>query len=475
MDKTKLDELKSLVEKEKIDFVDLKLIDLSGYWRHVTIHSSNFSEEILKKGLGFDGSNYGYSSVQKSDLLLVPDLDAPAIVEDFAKVKKLSLYCDVYSIVGDEKERFFSSPRGTVKRAKNYLNQKGIADRCQFSPEFEFYIFDEFRFEYRNSSIALNIKNNQSACDDNEGSIGTIPGPRAGYHAVPPSDQTAGLRDMIVNFLEKQGIDTKYHHHETGVKGQAEIEIEFSDIVLASDLTMMIKYVVRNMANKAGKSATFMPKPLPENPGNGMHLHQFLVKDDKNIFAGNEYSGLSKTALNYIGGLLKHGKSLMAFTNPTTNSYRRLVPGHEAPTDLVYSRANRSAAIRIPGYLQGESKRRLELRTMDGTCNPYLAYSAILMAGLDGVENEIDPADHNFGPIDENIYELSQDERTKIKSTPNALSDALLELENDHSYLTKGDVFSEEQINNWIRTKREELMEFTDKPHPKEYELYYDL
>jgi len=475
MAKTRIDELKSLINKEGIDFVDFKLIDLSGYWRHVTIHSSNFTEDVLSKGLGFDGSNYGYSSVQKSDLLLVPDLEAPVIVEDFAKAKRLSLCCDVYRIVDDEKERFFPSPRGTIKRAKNYLREKGIADRCQFSPEFEFYLFENFQFEYRNSSIALNISNNNLACGSDEEPTGTVSGPGAGYHAVPPSDKTADLRDMIVGFLESQGISTKYHHHETGVKGQAEVEVKFSDIVLASDLTMLIKYVIRNMAHEAGKSATLMPKPLPENPGNGMHLHQFLVEDGENIFAGSEYGGLSQTALNYTGGLLKHGKSLMAFTNPSTNSYRRLVPGHEAPTDLVYSRGNRSAAIRIPGYLQGESKRRIELRTMDGTCNPYLAYSAILMAGLDGIENEIDPAAHNFGPIDENIYELSPEERGKIKSTPDSLSDALLELEKDHGYLTKGDVFSEEQITNWIRTKREELMEFTDKPHPKEYELYYNI
>jgi glutamine synthetase len=340
------------------------------------------------------------------------------------------------------------------------------------SPEFEFYVFDQVDYAYERNLAYFHV-----ACDEapwGEAHDGFRLGPMGGYHAAPPADRLMELRCAIVSFLEGNGVWVKYHHHEIGGAGEVEIEIGFNELLKAADNTLFIKYAARNIAHRHGKSATFMPKPLPSYPGNGMHLHQYLVKGGKNVFyAPNGYGGMSELGLRYIGGLLAHGASLMAFTNPSTNSYRRLVPGFEAPVAFTFGLANRSAAIRIPSYITDPTKQRLELRTIDATCNPYLAYAAVLLAGLDGIERGIDPG--TFGPYEENLHQLSPEERAKIKFAPSSLSEALRALEQDHEYLLRGGVFTMEQLDAWLRAKREEVAGFYDKPHPYEYALYYDF
>jgi glutamine synthetase len=468
--------VREIIEKQNIKFVDFKIVDLIGRWRHVTIPASRFTPNLAEIGLGFDGSNYGYRPVQKSDMLFIPDITT-AKVEQFPGERAITMTGDIYEVgEGGETKPFSQDPRRTAKRAVEYLNKVGIADHCYLSPEFEFYIFDRSRFGYTYNKGFFEIESRESFWNSSEDeNLGYKLMPKASYHASRPGDKFTELRNEITSYLEEQGISVKYHHHEIGSAGESEIEVGFTKLVEAADNTLFIKYAVRNIAHQRGKSATFMPKPLYQQPGNGLHVHTFLTKGKENIFHGCRYGGLSKTALYYIGGLLKHGASLMAFTNPSTNSYKRLTPGYEAPVNFVFALANRSAAIRIPGYVREPSQKRIELRVADATCNPYLAYSAMLMAGLDGIEKGIDPEREGFGPYEENIYDLPEEERAKIKCAPRSLEEALINLEEDHDYLLKGDVFTEDQIDNWIKTKMGEVKEFYDKPHPYEYLLYYDI
>jgi len=472
------DELSEKLEDEEIKFIDFKVVDPIGKWRHITIPKSNFTREFLSRGIGFDGSSYGYSSVENSDMLLVPDLKT-AKIEPTKSGDVFSVIGDIYRVDGSgEKRRFRHDPRSTIARSRDYLRNSEIAEDFLISPEFEFYLFDDARFSYGTTRGGFQMDSleltNRAEEEPDARNLHPLAN-TGGYHAPRPGDSVMELRNRIVSLLEREGVPVKYHHHEVGGAGESEIEVEFNDLKTASDNTLYIKHVVRIMANLSGMSATFMPKPINDFPGNGMHLHQYLVKDGDNLFSGNEYGGLSELALFFVGGLLEHGKSLMGFTNPTTNSYKRLIPGHEAPVDFVFARSNRSAAVRIPGYVQSGGKRRVELRTIDATCNPYLAYSAVLMAGLDGIERELDPRDSGYGPIEENIYDLSEERKEKIKNAPNSLTGSLDALEEDHDYLLKGDVFEESQIKNWIRIKREEAGLFNDRPHPFEFMLYYDL
>lgn len=468
--------LKERLQEEDIEFVDFKVVDPEGRWRHLTIPGSNFNREFLESGLGFDGSSYGYSRVEDSDLLLIPDLST-ARLEPAGEEKVLSLVGDVFRVKrNSEKERFPHDPRGTSKRAIKYLQESGIADEFWISPEFEFYVFDSARFYYGAQTGAFSLSSAEQTDREPEGEGSSHPLPKSGgYHAPRPGDSVAKLRNRITSFLESQGVSVKYHHHELGGAGESEIEVGFADLPGVADETLYIKHAVRTIAKSAGKSATFMPKPLNDFPGNGMHLHHYLKKNGTNLFAGEQYGGLSQLALYFLGGLIEHGKSLSGITNPTTNSYRRLISGHEAPVDLVFGGSNRSAAIRIPGYVESKEEKRLELRTVDATCNPYLAYSAVLMAGLDGIEKQIDPIDRDFGPLEKNIYELPEDRKEGIKSVPNSLESALKALENDHDYLLRGGVFQESQIENWLELKREEKSLLEAKPHPFEHVLYYDL
>lgn len=465
--------VRKIIDEQDIGFIDLKIVDLIGRWRHLTLPAARFTPKLLEEGIGFDGSNYGYKTVQQSDMLLVPDLTT-AKIEDFSGEKLLSLICDIHQVRSGEHEPFPQDPRRTAGRAEEHLREEGVADRCYLSPEFEFYIFDRVNYAYDRNRAYFHIESDEAPWEGSHG--GPYLGTQDGYHAPPPADRSMGLRNAIVFYLEREGIPVKYHHHEIGGAGEAEIEIEFQELLAAADNTLFIKHAVRNIASSHGRSATFMPKPLYGYPGNGMHLHQYLIKDGKNVFYDpGGYGGMSKLGLYYIGGLLAHGASLMAFTNPSTNSYRRLVPNFEAPVSFIFGLANRSAAIRIPSYITGPARQRLELRTIDATCNPYLAYAAVLMAGLDGIEREIDPERAGYGPCEEDLYKLSPERRAEIKCAPESLLEALQALEHDHDYLLQGGVFTKEQLDAWQKTKREEVAELYDKPHPYEYMLYYDL
>ncbi|MBC7099676.1 type I glutamate--ammonia ligase [Candidatus Bipolaricaulota bacterium] len=473
MTQGELESAKKSVEELGIAFIDLKAVDLVGRLRHVTIPARRLTRELLEKGVGFDASNYGYRTVEKSDLLLVPD-PSTARVEDFWGEKVLSLFCDIQQVEGGRRGAFPLDPRRTARRAEEYLRESGVADCCCLSPELEFYIFDGVDYAYDRNRVYFHIDSGEAPWEGSRG--GFYLGPKGGYHAPPPADRLMELRGVIVSYLEREGIPVRYHHHEIGGAGEVEIEIGFQGLLRAAEDTLFIKYAVRNIAWRHGKSATFMPKPLPGYPGNGMHLHQYLVKGGRNIFYDPKgYGGMSELALYYIGGLLAHGPSLMAFTNPSTNSYRRLAPGFEAPVAFTFGLANRTAAIRIPSYITDSAEQRIELRTLDATCNPYLAFAAAVMAGLDGIEQRIDPRREGYGPCEENLYQLSQKERSKIRFAPGSLSEALEALEHDHEYLLRGGVFTAGQLEAWLRAKREEVAELHDKPHPYEYVLYYDL
>ncbi|MFW6049098.1 MAG: type I glutamate--ammonia ligase [Candidatus Bipolaricaulota bacterium] len=473
--------LSQAIAEEGMEFVDFKVIDLFGRWRHLTVPARNFTKDFLQRGVGFDGSSYGYKMVEDSDMLFVPQLST-ARREPAGEGETFSIIGDIFQLTEDrEIVPYPEDPRRTAKRAVEFMKNEEIADTFFVSPEFEFYVFSEARFHYGREEGGFKIgspeilrkrapRKEEGTPKGNHVLIG-----HQGYHGPRPGDSVMDIRNKVTSFLEREGVEVKYHHHEIGGAGRSEIEVDPVDLITAADNTMYIKHLIKLIADRNERTATFMPKPIANFPGSGMHLHQYLVKDGVNLFSGKEYAGLSNTALHFIGGLLEHGESLMALTNPSTNSYRRMVPGHEAPTDLIFAKSNRSAAIRIPGYIQSTSRVRIELRTMDGTCNPYLGYAAILMAGLDGIRNQIDPRKPGYGPIDENVYDLAKEEKADIRSVPTSLEGALNALENDHQYLLEGGVFTKDLLAGWINLKRGELQEFYDKPHPYEHVVYYDV
>lgn len=472
-----LEEAQAYCKEAGIKMVDFKMIDLMGRWRHLTIPVERFTEEIMKHGIGFDSSNYGYASVEKSDMVFIPDLST-AVVEPFVETPTLSMIGDVFVI--DEPPRPFDQyPRAIAAKAEEYMRSTGVADTMLTGPEFEFYVFDHISYEVSPQSSGFRIDARQaewnSKVDDGHNQGYKVPR-KGGYHMAAPMDIMYDLRSRMALLLQEWGVEVKYHHHEVGGPGQLEIEIEPGPMQAMADVTMMIKYLVKNVAFAAGKTATFLPKPLYGEAGNGMHVHIQLFKDGRPVFYDPKgYSGLSRTALSFIAGLLEHARALCGLTNPSTNSYKRLVPGYEAPVSICYATANRSAVVRIPDYARAPEHKRFEIRSPDATCNPYFAFAAILMAGLDGVERGLDPEKLGYGPYDVNLYNLPPEEQRKIKSLPRSLDEALDALEADHEFLLKGGVFPKSLLETWVKKKREEARAINQVPHPAEFAYYYDL
>jgi len=472
-----LEEVTAFCKENDVKMIDFKMVDLDGRWRHLTIPVQRFSTDTMEFGIGFDGSNYGFAPVEKSDMVFIPDL-ATAYIDPFMEIKTLSMIGDVYVIEDPDNKRFGQDPRNVAKNAEDYLVSTGIADQMIIGPEFEFYVFDHVSYSLEPRGAQYSIDTDQAEWNTGEGNynLGYKMRHKGGYHMAPPMDVLCDLRSKISLLMEERGVEVKYHHHEVGGPGQLEIEVQRGGLCEMADKTMLTKYIIKNAAVEEGKTATFMPKPIYGEAGNGMHVHMHLFKNGKPIFFDEAgYSGLSKEAHYFMGGILKHIASLCAFTNPSTNSYRRLVPGYEAPVTIGYATSNRSAVIRIPAYAKSPDKKRFELRSPDGTCNPYYAYAAILMAGLDGVKNKIDPHKEGFGPYDMNLYHLSAEEQAKIKMLPKKLGEAIDALEQDNEYLTAGGVFPKELINIWIENKRKELELYNKMPHPVEFSMYYDL
>ena len=471
-----IQEIKEYIKDNEIKFVDFKLVDLRGRFRHLSIPAERLDETTMRDGIGFDASNYGYAFVENSDMVFIPDLTT-AIVDPYAKMKTITMMANVYVIKQPDNIPFDQYPRNIVNAAVDYMKSLKIADEMIIGPEYEFHVFDSMRYDISPDHIAYSLTAEESQWSaDEEYSNGYHTPAKGGYHIDKPSDITFDLRNQMCDIMKQFGMNIKYHHHEVGGSGQLEIEVELDDVRKLADDTMIAKYVIRNTAAANGMTATLMPKPVYGEAGNGMHVHMLLKKDGKNVFykEGN-YANLSDEAMYFMGGLLKHINSLCAFTNPSTNSYKRLIPGFEAPVTVGYASANRSAVIRIPRYAKAEDKVRFELRNPDATCNPYFAYAAILMAGLDGITNKIDPKDYNWGPFDFNLYALSEEEKKKLAQLPESLDEALLALENDHDYLTANNVFPKQLIEKWIATIKKDADEIKRIPHPAEFSKYYDL
>lgn len=457
-----------------LKIVDFKFIDLPGTWQHFSAHVSELTEDLFREGIGFDGSSIrGFQAINESDMILIPD-PTTAVIDPVCTVPTLSLICNVVDPVTHRP--YTRDPRYVAQKAERYLINTGIADVSFWGPEAEFFIFDSIRFDQNAHSAYYYVDTEEGIW--NSGRNGTSPNlghrPRwkEGYFPVPPADTLQDLRSEIILKLIESGVPVEVHHHEVATGGQCEIDMRFNSLTRMADSLMMYKYIVKNVARAHGKTATFMPKPLFQDNGSGMHVHQSLWKAGKPLFFDKDgYAGLSQTALYYIGGLLKHSAALLALVAPTTNSYRRLVPGYEAPVNLVYSRRNRSASVRIPMYSENPKAKRIEYRCPDNTCNPYLAFAAMLMAGLDGIQNKIDPGE----PMDLDLYDLEPEEAAKIKQVPGSLSEALDALEADHEFLLKGGVFTEDLLETWIEYKRKKEVDAVRlRPHPYEFYLYYD-
>ncbi len=474
MAKTVKDIIK-LIRDNDIKMVDFKMVDINGQYRHVTIPAQNFSEETMKNGIGFDASNYGYAVVEKSDMVFIPDPDT-ATIDPFCEIPTLSMTGNAMIIDNPENRPLAQYPRNIVLAAEQYMRDSGIADTMLILPEFEFYLFDDVAWNVAPNSIGMTLDANQAYWNSSTDGKGTVVAKQKNYHIAKPFDPTYECRSEMCMLMQDAGITIKYHHPEVGAAGQFEIEPQLGEMSKMADATMMIKYIIRNTALKHGLSATLMPKPVYGEAGNGMHVHILLMKDGEPVFSDdNGYSNLSETAHYFIGGLLKHIASLCAITNPSTNSFKRLVPGFEAPVTVGYATSNRSAVIRIPAYAKTPNLRRFEIRNPDATCNPYFCYAAILMAGLDGIKNKIDPHANGWGPYDVNLYTLPEEEKAKLSSLPTSLDEALDALEADNDYLTAGGVFPKELIANFIKTKREECRRMAAIPHPAEFEQYYNL
>jgi glutamine synthetase len=452
--------------------VDIKFVDTFGTWQHFSIPINELSEESFSEGLGFDGSSIrGWKSIEASDMLAMPDPET-AFMDPFMAVPTLSLTCTIAET--GTLEPYNRDPRGIAQKAEKCLISTGIGDQAFFGPEAEFFIFDNVQFDSKCNGTFYSIDSEEGIWNtgrDEMPNLGNKIRHKEGYFPVPPLDTQQDIRTEMVLTMQELGLQIEKHHHEVATGGQAEIDIRFDTLVKMADHMMVYKYVLKNVAKKHGKTVTLMPKPLFGDNGSGMHTHQSLWKKGKPLFAGNEYAGLSKMALYYAGGLLKHAHALCAFCSPTTNSYKRLVPGFEAPVNLAYSSRNRSAAIRIPTYSDNPKAKRLEYRPPDPAANPYIAFAALLMAGLDGVLNKIDPGE----PIDKNMYELPPEEHAKIPQILGSLDAAINALEKDHQFLLKSDVFTEDFIEMWISAKRKEHDAIRLRPHPYEFFLYYDV
>ena len=477
----KVSDVMALIESKEIRAIDLRFVDLPGLWQHFTVSTKEFSADIFEEGIGFDGSSIrGFQEIQESDMLLFPD-PASAFIDPFMATPTLVLICNVKDPVTGES--YSRDPRHIAQKAEAYLRSTGIGDTAYFGPEPEFFILDDVRYgqSYNEGYYHLDAGEgfwNAGRVENPDGAgasrnMGYKIRYKQGYFPVPPADTHQDLRTEMMLTLEQIGVDVEVQHHEVGTAGQAEIDMRFDSLVSMGDKLLKYKYAVKNVARRHGKTVTLMPKPIFQDNGSGMHVHQSIWKDGRNqFFEAGTYADLSQTALYYIGGILKHAPALLALTNPTTNSYRRLVPGYEAPINLIYSMRNRSAAVRIPVYSNSEKAKRVECRFPDPTCNGYLAFSAMLMAGLDGVQNRISPP----GPLDKDLYDLPAEELGKIASTPGTLSQVLDALEADHDFLLKGDVFTSDVIETWIAYKREnEVDAIRLRPHPWEFALYFDI
>ena len=474
-------EFLGFARENNIQIVDFKETDLSGRWHHISIPIERFSEKLLKQGIGFDGSSYGFLTVEKSDMVLIPDLSS-AFVDPMVEVPTISMIGDIYSISGGY-ERFENDPRFVAQKAEQYLSSTGVSDRCLFGPEFEFYLLDNLEFRTDVNHMEVHLDSAQacwnsidSPYDAYSNNRGFKTPPHGGYHADIPQDITFSLRNQMVRTLEGNGVPVKYHHSENGGPGQVEIEVEFATLTEIADRTQKLKYIVKNMALQNGKTVTFMPKPFYKELGSGMHVHfQMFHKGEPIFYDPNGYSCLSDIALSAIAGMLKHAAALMAFTNPSTNSYKRLVPGYEAPVTICFATANRSAVIRIPGYALTPEEKRFEFRPSDATANPYFAYAALTMAAMDGILNKLDPAQFHFGPYDKNMYQLTDEEKQVVKGLPKSLDEAADALENDCDFLLAGGVFTRGLIQDQLRKIRQDAAEIQIIPHPTEFAKYYDL
>ena len=467
-------EVVALAKEKNIKVVDLKFMDLPGMWQHFSLMVDELSEDLFTEGIGFDGSSIrGFQAINESDMLLFPD-PATALVDPVCKIPTLSITCNIKDPI--TLENYTRDVRHIAQKAEAYLHSTGLADISYWGPEAEFYLLNDIRYSQTQNSGFYQVDSVEGSWNsgrEENPNLGYKPRYKEGYFPVPPSDTLQDIRSEICLKLIESGIDVEVHHHEVGTAGQGEIDIRYDTLTTVADKIALYKYIVKNVARSHNLVATFMPKPLFQDNGSGMHVHTSLWKDGKNIFFDPQgYSLLSETALYYIGGLLAHARSLCAIIAPTTNSYKRLVPGYEAPVNIAYSQRNRSACVRIPVYSKSENAKRVEFRTPDPSCNPYLAFSALLMAGLDGIQNRIHPGD----PLDKDLYDLEPEELDDIESTPVSLGDALDALEDDHEYLLKGDVFTEDVLDVWIDYKRENEVDAVNlRPHPYEFYLYHDI
>ncbi|MFA5082251.1 MAG: type I glutamate--ammonia ligase [Hydrogenophilaceae bacterium] len=461
-----------MIQENDVKFVDFRFTDTLGKEQHVSVPVSAFDEDKFTDGHAFDGSSIaGWKGIQASDMLLLPDPDT-ANIDPFMDEPTLILSCDV--IEPDTGKGYDRDPRSIAKRAEAYLKSTGIGDVCYFGPEPEFFIFDSVTWGDDMSGCHVKIRSEEAAWSSGEqteaGNIGHRPKVKGGYFPVPPIDSLQDIRSAMCLAMEEMGVPVEVHHHEVATAGQCEIGTKFAPLTQRADWTQILKYVVHNVAHAYGKTATFMPKPIVGDNGSGMHVHQSIWKDGKNLFAGNGYAGLSETAIYYIGGIIKHAKALNAITNPGTNSYKRLVPGFEAPVMLAYSARNRSASIRIP-HVASDKARRIEVRFPDPIANPYMAFAAMMMAGLDGIQNKIHPGD----PASKNLYDLEPEEEAKIPTVCHSLDMALAELDKDREFLTRGGVFSNDFIDAYITLKMEEVTRMRMTTHPVEFDMYYSV
>jgi glutamine synthetase len=472
-------ELEKFCDDKGIKMLDFKVIDLAGRWHHLSVPITRISEGMFQDGIGFDGSSYGYSSIENSDMVFVPDIKT-AFIDQFCEIPTLSMIADIYEIKNRDKVRFSGDPRYIAEKAEALLISTGIADEVLLGPEYEFYLFDHISYETRHEHQEVTVDSIQAPWNTNDkrdANLGYKVHYQKGYHAALPNDVTNDIRSSMVLNLEDAGVPVKYHHHEVGAAGQVEIEVELGTLKTMADRTMMAKYIIKNTAVKNGKTATFMPKPIYGEAGSGMHVHMMLKKNGKNLFYSEDgYANLSREALYFIGGILKHSPALLGFTNPSTNSYKRLVPGFEAPVSVCFAIANRSSVIRIPGYATSPEKKRFEFRPSDATANPYMCFAALLMAGLDGIINKIDPVKEGYGPLEVNVYDLPDEEKAKIGVLPRSLVESLDSLKNDSGFLLEGGVFDRHFISNWIDYKyQKEYLPSSTVPTPFEFDLYYDL
>ena len=466
-------EVLDFAKKHEAKILDLKFIDLLGSWQHFSVPISELEVSLFEEGLGFDGSSIrGWQAINNSDMLVIPD-STTAIMDPFMNVSTLNLLCNIVDPI--TKEKYSKDPRNVAQKAEAYLKSTGIGDTAYFGPEAEFFIFDDVRYQNDSNQCFYavdSVEGTWNSGSDEEPNLGYKPRHKEGYFPVSPSDSLQDIRSEMLLLMEEVGIAMECHHHEVATGGQCEIDMRFASLVNCADNLMWYKYIVKNVAKRYGKTATFMPKPLFGDNGTGMHVHQSIWKNNEPLFAGNSYAGFSEMGLNYIGGILKHASAICAFAAPTTNSYKRLVPGFEAPVNLAYSSRNRSAAVRIPMYSPSPKAKRLEVRFPDPSANGYLAFAVMLMAGLDGIENKINPGE----PLDKDIYALSPDELANIPTLPGSLDEALDALEADQDFLRKGDVFTQDIIDTWIEYKREnEVDQLRLRTHPYELYMYYDV